>query len=121
MSEAIRSRRSTIRSILGQDDLPQATDCKLARLVLRGVTSAHALGAATKRTSRYLASVPQVDSCTVAKQHLHSITSSATASSDGGTSRPSAFAVLRLMTSSYLVGACTGRSAGFSPLRMRST
>src|SRR5262245_63833661 len=33
-----------------------------------------------------------------------------------GTSRPSAFAVLRLMTSSYLVGACTGRSAGFSPL-----
>ena len=28
---------------------------------------------------------------------------------------------LRLMASSYLVGACTGRSAGFSPLRMRST
>ena len=51
----------------------------------------------------------------------HSITSSARASSDGGTSRPIAFAVLRLMTSSYLVGACTGRSAGFSPLRMRST
>ena len=51
----------------------------------------------------------------------HSITSSAMASSDGGTSRPSALAVLRLMTSSYLVGACTGRSAGFSPLRMRST
>jgi hypothetical protein len=39
----------------------------------------------------------------------------------GGTSRPSAWAVLRLITSSYLVGACTGRSAGFSPLRMRST
>src|SRR5262249_39373341 len=51
----------------------------------------------------------------------HSITSSARASSVGGTSRPSALAVLRLMTSSYLVGACTGRSAGFSPLRMRST
>ena len=32
-----------------------------------------------------------------------------------------AFAVLRLITSSYLVGACTGMSAGFSPLRMRST
>jgi hypothetical protein len=28
---------------------------------------------------------------------------------------------LELITSSYLVGACTGRSAGFSPLRMRST
>jgi hypothetical protein len=52
---------------------------------------------------------------------VHSITSSARASSIGGTSRPSALAVLRLITSSYLVGACTGRSAGFSPLRMRST
>src|SRR5262249_14987081 len=52
---------------------------------------------------------------------LHSITSSARASTVAGTSRPSAFAVLRLMTSSYLVGACTGRSAGFSPLRIRST
>src|SRR5207247_744760 len=51
----------------------------------------------------------------------HSITSSARASRVVGISRPSAFAVLRLMTSSYLVGACTGRSAGFSPLRMRST
>src|SRR5499425_2724645 len=51
----------------------------------------------------------------------HSITSSARASTDGGISRPSAFAVLRLMTSSYLVGACTGKSPGFSPLRMRST
>jgi hypothetical protein len=35
----------------------------------------------------------------------HSITSSAMASSVGGTSRPSALAVLRLMTRSYLVGA----------------
>src|SRR5215813_13091409 len=52
---------------------------------------------------------------------LHSITSSARASSVGGTCRPSAFAVFRLITSSYLVGACTGRSAGFSPLRIRST
>jgi hypothetical protein len=31
------------------------------------------------------------------------------ASSVGGTSRPSALAVLRLITSSYLVGACTGK------------
>jgi hypothetical protein len=35
---------------------------------------------------------------------LHSITSSAVASSDGGISRPSIFAVLRLTMSSYLVG-----------------
>src|SRR6516225_5196313 len=38
----------------------------------------------------------------------HSITSSARASSVGGTVRPSALAVLRLIVSSYLVGACTG-------------
>src|SRR4051794_39518991 len=43
---------------------------------------------------------------------LHSITSSARASNEGGTSRLSAFAVFKLITSSYLVGACTGRSAG---------
>src|SRR4051812_28976637 len=42
----------------------------------------------------------------------HSITSSARASSVGGTVRLTALAVLRLMTSSYLVGACTGKSAG---------
>src|SRR5262249_28944158 len=51
---------------------------------------------------------------------LHSITSSARASSVGGTSRPSALAVLRLSTSWNLTGAWTGSSLGFSPLRMRS-
>ena len=54
-------------------------------------------------------------------QLVHSITSSARASSDGGMSRPSDFAVLRLITSSNLVGASTGRSAGFAPRSMRST
>src|SRR5262249_55148563 len=49
----------------------------------------------------------------------HSITSAARASSLSGTSRPSALAVLRLNTSSNLVVCMTGRSAGFSPLRMR--
>ena len=38
-----------------------------------------------------------------------------------GTTRPSALAVLKLITISYLTDACTGKSAGFSPLRMRST
>src|SRR5262249_41952285 len=52
---------------------------------------------------------------------LHSITSSARASTVAGTSRPSALAVLTFTISSNLVGCCTGRSAGFSPLRMRST
>src|SRR5215510_14071461 len=51
----------------------------------------------------------------------HSITSSASASSLGGMSRPSAFAATTLMTSSYLLGISTGRSPGFAPLRMRAT
>src|SRR5262249_42117300 len=52
---------------------------------------------------------------------LHSLTSLARASSVVGTSMPIALAVFTLITSSYFVGACTGRSAGFSPLRMRAT
>src|SRR5262249_32306911 len=55
------------------------------------------------------------------QKNPYSITSSARASRGGGTSSTSALAVLRLIASSYLVGACPGRSAGFSPLRMRST
>jgi hypothetical protein len=51
----------------------------------------------------------------------YSITSSAIASNVGGTVMPSTWAVLRLITRLNLVGSCTGRSAGFSPRRMRST
>src|SRR5262245_14104999 len=51
----------------------------------------------------------------------HSITSSARASSVGGTSRPSAVAVIRLMTRSYLVGCSTGRSVGLAPRKILST
>src|SRR5262249_15733662 len=50
---------------------------------------------------------------------LHSITSSATPSNLSGTSSPSAFAVLRLITNSNFVGCMPGRSAGFSPFRIR--
>src|SRR5262245_49588648 len=39
---------------------------------------------------------------------LHSITSSARASSEGGMARRTALAVLRLITNSNLVGCCTG-------------
>src|SRR5262249_13433222 len=51
----------------------------------------------------------------------HSITSSAATSRPGGTVKPSAFAVFKLMTVSNLVGACTGRSADLSPRKIRST
>src|SRR5262249_14147621 len=45
---------------------------------------------------------------------LHSITSSAMASTPGGTVRPSVLAVFKLITNSNLVGWMTGKSAGFS-------
>ena len=45
----------------------------------------------------------KADMSRCSKEHTYSITSSARASSVGGTSRPSALAVLRLMTSSNLV------------------
>jgi hypothetical protein len=51
----------------------------------------------------------------------HSITSSARASSVGGTSRPSAFAVLRLIKSSNFVGCSTGSSLGLVPFNILST
>src|SRR5262245_44769619 len=51
----------------------------------------------------------------------HSITSSASASSVGGISRPSALAVLRLMASSNLTGCSTGRSTGLVPCRILYT
>src|SRR5262249_55545181 len=68
----------------------------------------------------------QMQKISAGKFHFHSRAASldhlvGASRSVAGTSRPSALAVLRLMSSSYLVGACTGKSAGFSPLRMRST
>ena len=51
---------------------------------------------------------------------FHSMTSSAVASNECGTLRPSALAVSRLITSSNFVGACTGRSAGLSPAERRN-
>jgi hypothetical protein len=54
-------------------------------------------------------------------ERIHSITSSARATSEGGISMPNVFAVLRLMKSSNLVGCSTGKSAGFAPLSILST
>src|SRR5205823_7357272 len=50
----------------------------------------------------------------------HSMTSSARARIAGGIVRPSAEAVLRLMTNWYLEACSTARSAGFAPLRILS-
>ena len=51
---------------------------------------------------------------------LHSITLSARATSNGGSSIPSAFAVVRLMLNSNWVGWKMGISPGFSPLSILS-
>jgi len=52
---------------------------------------------------------------------LHSITVSALTSNVYGIARPNVFAVFWLITNSNLVGACTGKSAGLVPFRIRST
>ena len=59
---------------------------------------------------------------TVPGRHIaYWMTSSARASTDGGIVRPRAFAALRLIIRSNLVGCSTGRSAGLAPLRILST
>ena len=62
-----------------------------------------------------------ISGLTTAENGDYSTTSSARVSSEVEMTMPSVFAVLRLMTSSNLVGCCTGRSEGLAPLRMLST
>jgi hypothetical protein len=52
------------------------------------------------------------------KGAAYSITTSARASSVGGNSMPKILAVCSLSTNSNLVGRTTGKSLGFSPLRI---
>jgi hypothetical protein len=54
--------------------------------------------------------VPGADICTAAKSMLYSITSSACASSVGGTSSSIVLTAGRLITSSNLLNCCNGRS-----------
>src|SRR6516225_1550945 len=65
--------------------------------------------------------IREADSCSAAKQHPYSITSWACAMSAGGSSRPSALAVVRFMMKSNLVGCSTGMSPGLAPRRILST
>src|SRR5450432_2433859 len=81
---------------------------------VRGTSALHPI-ATEKRTRFYGGFVPKPE-----VGRTYSITSSASDSKVGGTVRPRALAVLRLMLSSNLVGNCTGRSPGFSPRRIRS-
>src|SRR5262249_36249235 len=58
---------------------------------------------------------------TIASSRVHSITSSARASSVGGTSRPSALAVFRLITNSNFVVRSMGISAETAPFKLGFT
>jgi hypothetical protein len=64
--------------------------------------------------------VPQADSC-VAAIASYSITSSARTRNESGIVSPIALAAARLTTSLKVAGACTGRSAGEAPFKIRST
>src|SRR5579864_4698155 len=72
------------------------------------------------RVSAMTRYAPGGDKVRCSEKRRYSITSSAVASSVCGTVRPSPLAVLRLITSSNLVGCSIGRSDGLSPLRMRA-
>jgi hypothetical protein len=68
-----------------------------------------------------LAHMGQAAKAALHTDNLDAVASSAVASRVSGTVRSSSLAVLRLISVSNLVDRCTGRSAGFSPRRMRST
>ena len=62
-----------------------------------------------------------VSRCSNLRRPNYSISLSARPSSDNGTVRPSALATFKFITSSNLVGAWIGKSAGLAPRRMRPT
>jgi hypothetical protein len=103
---AARSRHdSVVAGSLGEDSLTEATaDTRGYRSEL--LKMPHAV--ANTRWDRFSWA-----------ESGYSMTSSARARIVGGMLRPSSFAVLRLTTSSKVVGCITGRSAGLAPSRMR--
>src|SRR6516162_5003069 len=101
--------------------LAKLPHCKLSPPHLRWLLAAPACGAIDSNISaadsvtisiRMIWLPSALTSQAVMNSPPHSITSSAVARSDGGMVSPVAFAVFILITSLYLVGACTGRSDG---------
>src|SRR6516225_11321353 len=100
-AQCLAERRHIRRSRLGRNAAEEAD--RQHRLLLRAHRPRHRHHAA-QQEEQFAA--------------RHSMTSSARARIEGGTVRPSALAVLRLTTSSKVVGCWTGRSAGLAPLRI---
>jgi hypothetical protein len=99
-------------------------ECRHAVLVFGIVSGGGTKDADASHALPILPARSERPSCRAAEQRdelatLHSITSSARPSSVRGNVMPSALAVLRLMNSSTFVDCWTGRSAAFSPLRIR--
>src|SRR5262249_26227541 len=104
--------------------LQERGDAGLSLRIVRGQVHKHAdptrplalLRAGRERPRRRAA-----EQCDELAASDHSITSSARVSKDGGTSRSTALAVVRLMTRSNFLGCSTGISAAFAPRRILST
>jgi len=104
------------------DNIPDAYRTVAPHLHATPNASVLVVGGSARSIGLYAAAI----ACAMGASHhpamagaqTYSMTSSAPARIDCGTVRPSALAVLRLMTNSNLVGCWTGRSAGFSPLRI---
>ena len=94
-------------------------DRSVCRECHEGADAPHTL--ALLRARALTAMPPRAASPAMNSRRLHSMTSSAVPTRVGDNSSPSALAVLRLTTKRNFVGRCTGKSPGFSPLRMRST
>src|SRR5262249_26067547 len=92
--------------------------------IIRGQIHEHADAPRLARLLRPSRHRPRDSSAAEQRDHLapfHSITSSARASSVGGTVKPSMRAVSALMTSSNFDDCTTGRSAGLAPFKIRPT
>ena len=106
--------RTTDRHSLAIGAAPITINC-----IRKGGLDKHCRADRSGETKHPMTHVP-ISSC---KRRLqtYSITSSARASSVGGTVTSIAFAVFRLTTNSNLVGCSTGRSASLAPFARRST
>src|SRR5262245_52696378 len=120
----MRAIPSTRQRVLSEPPLQERSDASLSFHI--GCIRAHEHADAPHPLVLLRSRRERPRGCRAADQHnevapLHSITSSARAISVGGTSRPSAFAVLRLMTNSNFVGCSIGNSEAFAPLRILTT
>ncbi len=122
ISRPFQGAKSQEGGLFGESgDRPGGQAASAAALARRAASSPAAPPSAAMNSRASLNYLANNLGGTVRLPPPHSITLSALNSSDVGTSRPIAFAVLRLTTISNFVGCCTGRSSGLAPFRILST